>query len=133
MTAAAQPNPHPNPHRHPASGSARDGLEPTPTWSGDTVAAQRFGSPEQIRAALLPEQVHEFDAAFDAALTMARHTLRLDQLREVLRMWRRQALMTEQDPQGHRRMLATVTEVRRTGRPHPESVPWSVLKAELGL
>ncbi|WP_230570325.1 DUF6247 family protein [Saccharothrix luteola] len=41
---------------------------------GDAEAAARFGSPEAIRAALLPEQTDEFDAAFDAALTATRRT-----------------------------------------------------------
>jgi hypothetical protein len=45
-----------------------------PEWVGDAVAAVKFGSPESIRAALLPEQVAEFDAAYDAALTAARQT-----------------------------------------------------------
>ena len=62
---------------------------------------------------------------------MARQTWRLDQLRHVLRMWRRMALMTEQDPDGHRQMLATAAEVQRTGRPRSGSVLWSDLKAEL--
>lgn len=130
MTAAEQ---FPDPSRPSAAGSDCDELEPGPTWVGDTVAAQRFGSPEEIRAALLPEQMEEFDAAFNAALTMARQTLRLNQLRHVLRMWRRQALMTERAPEGHRQMLATAAEVQRIGRPRSGSVPWSVVKAELGL
>src|SRR5687768_1854637 len=75
-----------------------DGLEPTPEWVGDAEAAARFGSPEAIRAALLPEQTDEFDAAFDAALTAARRTLHLDQLRDTLQAWRRVALLTRQDP-----------------------------------
>lgn len=121
-------------HRQPSgAGPDRDGLEPAPTWAGDTIAAQRFGSPEEIRAALLPEQLAEFDDAFNAALAIARQTLRLDQLRHVLRMWRRQALMTEWDPEGHRQMLATAVEVQRIGRSRSGSVPWSDLKAELGL
>lgn len=70
---------------------------------------------------------------FDAALTAARQTWHLDQLRHVLRMWRRQALMTERDPEGHRQMLATIAEVQRTGRTRPGCVPCSELKAELGL
>jgi len=41
--------------------------------------------------------------------------------------------MTEQDPDDHRQMLVTAAEVQRTGRPRPGSVPWSELKAELGL
>jgi hypothetical protein len=77
--------------------------------------------------------VSEFDAAYDDALTAARQTLHLDQLRHVLRMWRRMALLAELDPEGHRQMLATVAEVGRTGRLRPGSVPWSELKAELGL
>ena len=86
-----------------------------------------------IRAALLPEQVAEFDAAYDAALTVARRTWHLDQLGHVLRMWRRMALMTEQDPDGHQQMIATAAEVQRTGRPRSGSVPWNDLKAELSL
>ncbi|HEY3608422.1 MAG TPA: DUF6247 family protein [Pseudonocardiaceae bacterium] len=97
-------------------------------WAGDQVAASRYSSPEAIRAALLPEQVGEFDAA----LTAARQTPHLDQLRHVLRMWRRMALMTEQDPDGHRRML-TAAEVSHTGRSRPGSVSWTALKSELGL
>ena len=126
VTAAAH---LPEPHLSSAADSDVDGLEPTPEWTGDAIAAERFGSPEAIRAALLPEQVGEFDAA----LTAARQTLHLNQLRHVLRMWRRMALMTERDPAGHRQMLATAAEVQRTGRPWPGSVPWSELKAELGL
>jgi hypothetical protein len=130
MTAAAH---LPDPHRWAPEDSDVDGLEPTPEWAEDAIAGERFGSPEAIRAALLLEQVGEFDAAFDAALTVARQTLRLDQLRHVLRMWRRQALMTERGPEGHRQMLATIAEVQRTGQPRSGSVPWSELKAELGL
>jgi hypothetical protein len=126
MTVAAH---LPEPHRSSAADSDVDGLEPSPEWAGDVIAAERFGSPEAIRAALLPEQVSEFDAA----LTAARQTLHLDQLRHVLRRWRRIALMTEQDPDDHRQMLVTAAEVQRTGRPRPGSVPWSELKAELGL
>ncbi len=117
----------------PAAEPGDDDLQSAPTWIGDTAAVQRFGSPAEIRAALLAEQVAEFDAAFDAALTTARQTLRLDQLRHVLRMWRRQALMTEQDPEGHRQMLLAAAEVASGGGPRPGSVPWYVVKAELGL
>lgn len=130
---------HPAAHHYPEPGRPSstpgdvEGLEPAPEWAGDAVAAEKFGSPEAIRAALLPEQVADFDAAYDAALTAARQTLHLDQLRHVLRVWRRMALMTEQDPDGHRVMRATAAEVRRTGRPRPGSVSWAELKSELGL
>lgn len=58
LVTAAERYPEPSPL---AAGPDRDGLEPAPMWAGDTIAAQRFGSPEEIRAALLPEQVAEFD------------------------------------------------------------------------
>jgi hypothetical protein len=48
-------------------------------------------------------------------------------------MWRRMALMTEQDPDGHWLMLVTAAEIQRTGRCRTGSVPWSELKTELGL
>jgi hypothetical protein len=129
----ASPAAHrPESHRPPAAADV-DALEPTPEWAGDAAAATKFGSPEAIRAALLPEQVAEFDAAYDTALTAARQTLHLDQLRHVLRMWRRMALVTEQNPDGHRQMLAAAAEIQHTGRPRPGSVPWNELKAELGL
>ncbi|MFD9890166.1 DUF6247 family protein [Amycolatopsis sp. NPDC059027] len=126
MTAAAHYPESPRP-------SDVDGLESSPEWAGDLDAAAKFSSPEAIRAALLPEQLDEFDAAFEAALVAARQTLRLDRLREVLRTWRRVALLTERDPEGYRRMLASAAEVHRTGRPRPGSVTWDKLQTELGL
>jgi uncharacterized protein DUF6247 len=123
---------YPEPHR-PSAGSVADGVEPSLEWAGDAVAASKFGSPEAIRAALLPEQVAEFDAAYDDALTAARQTLHLDQLRHVLRMWRRMALMTERDPDSHRQLLTTAAEINNTGRPRTGSVPWAELRTELGV
>lgn len=128
MTAAES---YPQDRRSPAGEEAGVELEPTPTWIGDPVAAQRFNSPEEIRAALPLEQVTEFDAAFEAALGSARRTLRLDQLRDVLRVWRRQALLADRDLTGHRQMLAAAAEVTRTRAPRPGSVPWSELKTQL--
>lgn len=128
MTAAAH-----LPEPSDAGGFDVDGPEPAPEWSGDKLAAQRFGSPEAIRAALLPEQVAEFDAAFDAALTSARRTLHLDELRHVILAWRRVALLTQMDPDRQRETLAAITEIRRTRAPRAGSVSWDDLKAELGL
>ena len=125
MTAAAHV---PEPARPEA-----DELEPAPEWIGDAIAAERFGSPEEIRGALPPGQVDQFDEAFEGALTAAGKTLHLDQLRHVLRMWRRQALLATTDPDGHRQSLITAADVQRTGQPRPGSVPWSALKADLGL
>jgi hypothetical protein len=110
-----------------------DGVEPAPQWTRDAEASVRFASPAAIRSALLPEQVAEFDAAFEAALTAARETLRLDQLREVLQVWRRIAMLTEESPQRHRQMLANAAQVARNGSPRPGSVSWTELRAELGI
>jgi hypothetical protein len=115
----------------PPSSEVPDGVEPAPEWVDDVTAAARFGSPEAIRGALLPEQVGEFDAAFNAALTAARQTLRLDQLRLMLQVWRRVALQTERDPDGYRAMLTAAIEVRQAGRPRSGSVSWDELRAEL--
>jgi len=117
----------------PPSGGLPDGVEPAPEWLGDVAAAARFASPEAIRGALLPEQVAEFDAAFDAALTAARQTLRLDQLQSVLQVWRRVALLTERDSGGYRAVLAAAAEVQQAGRPRAGSVPWDELRAELDV
>lgn len=110
-----------------------DGVEPAAEWVADVVAAGRFGSPEAIRAGLLPEQVGEFDVAFDAALTAARETLRLDELRRVLQVWRRVALLVERDPEGYRGVVAAEAEVRVEGQPRPGSVSWAELRAELDV
>jgi len=117
----------------PEPGRTPDGVEPAPQWVGDRDAAAAFGSPEAIRAALLPEQQAEFDSAFDAALTAARQTLRLDQLQHVLQVWRRVAWLTRQDPDAQRRTFAAAAEIARTGRPRPGSVPWTDLRADLGV
>jgi hypothetical protein len=120
----------PETHREAA---VPDGIEPAPQWRGDAVAAARFGSPAEIRAALLPEQQGDFDTAYEAALNEARTTLSLDALQHVLRAWRRMALLTEQDPDKQREMLAAQAEIRQTGRPRPGGMPWSDLKTQLGL
>ncbi|MDQ3762914.1 MAG: hypothetical protein M3460_15070 [Actinomycetota bacterium] len=49
MTAAEQ---YPELRRLSGTGPDRDGLEPAPTWAGDMTAAQRFGSPEEIRGSV---------------------------------------------------------------------------------
>ncbi|WP_268844422.1 DUF6247 family protein [Streptoalloteichus hindustanus] len=124
--------PHPEPeHPVPAAGDP-EGLEPAVQWAGDATAAARYSSPAAIRAALVPEQVADFDSACEAALADARRSLRLDQLRHVLRTWRRMALLANQDPGAVRRMLATTDEVQRAGRPRQGSVPWERLRADLG-
>ena len=125
MASPAAPLPRPS--------GVPDGVEPPPEWVDDVEAAARFGSPEEIRSALLAEQMGEFDAAFDAALTAARRTLRLDQLRQVLQVWRRAALLTERDPERYRAMVAAAADIQEAGQPRTGSVSWEELRAELDV
>jgi hypothetical protein len=62
-------------------------------------------TPREVRAALLPEEVGEFDTGWRAALARAAETLDLTEVYEVLQHWHRIALMTQADPDAHRRML----------------------------
>jgi hypothetical protein len=131
MSSPAARSPEPaHSGRHSADA---DGLEPAPEWVGDAEAAARFGSPEAIRVALPPDQTGDFDAAFDAALTAARQTLHLDQLRDTLRAWRRVALLTRQDPDAARRLAASIADIRGSGKPRPGSLSWTDLRAQPGL
>lgn len=93
----------------------------------------RFDSPRAIRAALLPEEVGEFDLAYQAALKTAAETLSLEQLQATLENWRTIARMTQADSAGHRHLLQQAERGRRTGEPPAASRSWSSLKAELGL
>lgn len=129
----ASPAQLPYPHRPEPHGPAEEVLDVRAEWDGDEEAAARFGSPAAIRAALLPEQVAEFDTAYDAALTSARQTLSLDQLHHVLRVWRRVAWQTATDPDSQREVVDAVAEIRRTGAAREGSVSWDDLKAELGI
>jgi cell wall assembly regulator SMI1 len=126
----ASPAHYPDQNR---SALAESMVQARTVWAGDEDAAARFGSPAAIRAALLPEQAAEFDAAYDAALTAARQTLSLDQLHHVLRVWRRVAWQAETDADAVKEMAAAVAEVRRTGAAREGSVSWNDLKAELGI
>ena len=64
-------------------------------------------SPRAIRAALLPEEVGDFEREWRAALAEAAETLDLTVVYETLECWRRIAWSTQTDPAGHRRMLET--------------------------
>jgi hypothetical protein len=70
------------------------------------AAQPAAGTPREIRAALLPEEVGQFDSAWRAALARAAESLDLGEVYDVLRHWRRIARLTQADPDAHRRMLA---------------------------
>jgi hypothetical protein len=91
-------------------------------------------TPAEVRAALIPEEVVDFDRQWSAAVARAAETRDQAALRETLECWRRHAWTTQ--ALGHddyRRMLAQAEHTLRTGETPAGTVPWSQLKAELGL
>ncbi|MTD54833.1 DUF6247 family protein [Amycolatopsis pithecellobii] len=94
---------------------------------------ERLDSPRDIRAALLPEEVGEFDEAYQRALRLAAETLSLEALHSMLANWRRIARMTLVNPAGHRRMLEQAQRTMETGQPPEGAVEWNQLRAELGI
>jgi hypothetical protein len=64
----------------------------------------------------------------------AADTFDLTEVVETLQFWRlRAAHVDELGHNGYRRWLAEIEQRVRTGESPPGSVPWSQLKAELGL
>lgn len=100
---------------------------------GPHPGQERFDSPRDIRAALLPEEVPAFDAAYQQTLREASETLSLEALQSTLANWRRIAQMTQADPAAHRRMLQQAERTRRTGQPPEDAIEWKQLRAELGV
>jgi Family of unknown function (DUF6247) len=100
---------------------------------GSNPGPERFDSPREIRAALLPEEVGDFDAAYQQALRSASETLSLEVLQATLASWRRIARMTQADPAGHRRMLEQVKRTLRTGELPEGAVDWEQFRTELGV
>lgn len=87
-------------------------------------------SPAQVRAALTPDDVTEFDRQWRAAMATATETLDLAGVHRTLESWRRIAwLTTSNGPDGYRRLLARAEETLRTGDPPPGSVPLDQVKA----
>lgn len=94
----------------------------------------RDASPREIRAALIPEEQVDFDVTWRAAMTKAAETMELTEVFETLQSWRHHAMITEElGHSGYRRWLAEAEQRARAGESPPGSVPWSQLKAELGL
>ncbi|MGH3925393.1 MAG: DUF6247 family protein [Pseudonocardiaceae bacterium] len=79
-------------------------------------------SPAQLREAIVPEDVDQFDAGYRAALNTAAETLMLDKLESFLEHWRRVAWC--QTDAGHDRWRAMLTEADRrlAGGPPPQGM-----------
>ena len=89
-------------------------------------------SPAQVRAALIPEDLAEFDRQWRSAMATATETLDLTGVHRTLECWRRIAwLTTANGPGGYRRMLARADRTLRTGELPPDSVPLDQVKALL--
>jgi hypothetical protein len=91
-------------------------------------------SPARIRAALTAEDAEAFDRQWRRLMARATETLDLAEVQQALEDWRRVAWLTaELGPEGYRRMLQSAGERLRTGSRADGAVPWTQLKAELGL
>lgn len=111
MTAAANTAPEPS--------AGRDPLHP------------HRATPTTIRAALLPEDREQFDAAYTAALDTARESLDLTELHEMVESWRRIAVV-QRDPADFRRIARRVAELL-TGQPSPDDEPLAVTRVKAGM
>jgi hypothetical protein len=119
---------------------------PWPTTIISPVTAASAGSPQpgrppfvdatpaQIRDALTPEDVTEFDRQWRKVMNQATDRLDLSEVHQVLEAWRRIAWLTvASDPHGYRRTMASAEQRLRTGERGAGSVPWHQLQAGLGL
>ncbi|MGH3768332.1 MAG: DUF6247 family protein [Pseudonocardiaceae bacterium] len=104
-----------------AAGAAHEPAPPLPAGS----------SPQAIRAALLPEEVGNFDREYRREMAIAIETLDLTPVIEMLARWQLVARSASQDPQAHRRMLAHAA-ILNAGGDIPRT-PWEETKARLGL
>jgi Family of unknown function (DUF6247) len=87
-------------------------------------------TPAEVRAALIDEETGEFDRQWREALAAAAETLDLSGVMAMLDHWRRMAWL-QQDREAYTHMLDTAARLI-AGEDVP-TVPWSELKAELGL
>ncbi|MFI0422542.1 DUF6247 family protein [Spongiactinospora sp. 9N601] len=69
-------------------------------------------SPRAIRAALLPEDVGDFDREYRGVMTEAMEPLDLAPVRAFIERWWRVA-WSSADPEGHRAMLETAGRLAR--------------------
>lgn len=104
----------------------------------DAMSAQPYESarhqPQKdsaaIRAALLPEDIDDFDADFHRVMAEVTKTYDLTPLHSFLQRWWPVAL-SSQDPDAHRRMLETARKLNAGEYVHTE--PWDVTRKRLGF
>jgi hypothetical protein len=87
-----------------------------------------------VRAALTSEDAAEFDKQWQDVMARATRELDLREVLDTLDTWRRVAWVTTAvGPERYRSALTSAEQRTRTGERHLDAVPWSRLKAELGL
>jgi hypothetical protein len=87
-----------------------------------------------VRAALTSDDAAEFDKQWQEVMARATRELDLREVLDTLDAWRRVAwVTTATGSERYRATLAGAEQRIRTGERHPDAVPWSQLKAELGL
>jgi len=91
-------------------------------------------SPARVREALTAEDRATFDRHWRALMARATERLDLAEVHEALDGWRQVAWVTStHGPDAYRRTLASARERLQSGERAPGALPWSQLKAELGL
>jgi hypothetical protein len=98
----------------------------------DPRPARNFkdASPQEVRAALVPEEQSDFDQQWRRALAEAADSLDLTGVFRVLDSWRRRATTTAHlGHNGYRAMLARAEERLRTGELPADSVPLDEIRA----
>ncbi len=96
------------------------------------ISASPLGAtPSEIRAALIGEEIGDFDREYRTVLAETAETMDLSGLQEMLKRWQRVALTTQRDPHAHRQMLEHANHLIMGGDIATE--PWQETKAKLGL
>lgn len=89
-------------------------------------------SPARVRAALIPEDVAEFDRQWRVVMAAATESLDLSEVYRTLESWRRVAWLTSaRGHDGYRRLLADAENRTCTGERAPGAMSWDELRAQL--
>lgn len=87
-------------------------------------------SPQEIRAALIPEEQVEFDTSWRAAMSRAAEAQDLSEVFSTLDNWRTHAEITQElGHHGYRQLLARADRIERTGELPQGTVPLADVKA----
>jgi len=88
-------------------------------------------TPRDIRAALIGEEIGDFDREYRQTMAEAADTLDHSSVLAMLRRWQRVAWSTQDDRNAHQHMLASAAQLNAG---HPVTTePWRETKARFGL